>query len=97
MFFIKKVRAGKLKKTRSKVAQDLWFFHENKNSGLLERKLFSMLGVRSVWRREGMKCYIDVEMTDGYEIITSSVSSYKALRNAAMQVVRRLQETRLSF
>lgn len=101
MNFIKKMiedrKAKKLAELRSRVAEDLQFFRHNRNSGLLRRRLYNMLDVSSVRVQEGLMCFVDVTMGDGYEIRSRGSFSHIALVKAARKVARRLQETRLSF
>jgi hypothetical protein len=87
----------RLSRLRKQAALDLWYFHENGNRGLLIQKLSSMLDVSRVTLDSGMRCYVDVRMSDGYSIFASGLWEYDALRKAARLVVRRLQETRLAF
>jgi hypothetical protein len=95
--FFENRKAKKLADLRRQVARDLWFFHENDNRGLLFRKLAHMLGVSRATMDVGWTCYVDVTMSDGYTIFASDIWASDALKKAAMRVVRRLQETRLSF
>ena len=71
---------------------DLRFIRENKNSGLLTRRLFNMKGV--VWGRTetGWTDYVDVRMNDGYEISARGVHLSKAIRDAAVQVALRWRD-----
>lgn len=77
---------------RSRLARDLQFFRENDNPGLLFRRLMSMLGVADARLIAGWICFVDVTMTDGFEITTSSIFSRNALRKAARAVAARLQD-----
>lgn len=75
---------------RRRLARDLQFFRETDNPGLLLRRLASMPGVVDVCLDTGWRCFVDVTMNDGFEILISHTLSHTALRKAARAVAARL-------
>ena len=71
---------------------DLKYMRENKNVGLLTRRLFSMRGVAHATTQTGWPDYVDVTMNDGYDITSRGVHMAKAIREAAVMVALRWRE-----
>ena len=85
----KKNKLNRKRAIQKELLADLKYMREEKNTGLLTRRLFSMKGVSSASTQTGWTDYVDLRMGDGYEITTHGVHLSKAIREAAVEVALR--------
>ena len=85
----KKNELNRKRAIQKELLADLKYMRENKNTGLLTRRLFDMKGVAWAQTQTGWTDYVDVRMSDGYEITTRGVHLSKVIREAAVEIALR--------